>query len=543
MQDKRVMGVSIAIVDNQKIVWAQGFGFADEKNKVPATAETVYRLGSISKLFTVMAALQLAERKKVDIDQPLKTYLPQFTVRSRFPDSDPITLRTMMTHHSGLPADIYKGALTSEPPSALLSRLKDEYVAYPPNFVLAYSNVAMALLGLMVERVSGTQFSEYMDQYVLAPIGMPHSSFSLTPEIKNLLSNGYRNGEEVKQVHLRDTAAGSMYSNVLDLSRFMQVMFAQGRVGHRQILQPATIDEMLRPQNETVALDFEQRIGLGWFLIYAGQANEKIATHAGNLPLFHTTLAILPEKKIGIVVLTNSAEGRRIYDKIAGEALKLTLEAKTGIALEKRERKIPPPDKIAAEKMLQDFVGEYATLNLLGTVERHKQTLDAHIGGYQFQLIPSSNGIFGVERKWLGIFPIRKVGNLDLAKIRARRMDVAGRKLLIVNYDGRHWFTAEKIDPTPLPDAWGRALGTYQVINPDPEGSIQDVTLARDQNLLVFTYNHPVWGDGIRKMYFRSISGSEAVALGIGRNSGETMRIVNIDNEIGLQYKGFKMKR
>ena len=323
----------------------------------------------------------------------------------------------------------------------------------------------------------------------------------------------------------------------------MQMMFSKGRVDNRQVLQPATIDEILRPQNETVALDFEQRIGLGWFLIYADNANEKIATHAGNLPLFHTTLAMLPEKKVGVVVLTNSAEGRRIYGKIAGEALKLILEAKTGIALEKRERKIPPPDKIASDKMLQDFVGKYATLNLLGAVERHKKTLKAHVGGYKFQLIPSSNGIFGVERKWLGIFPIRKVGNLDLAKIRVRRMDVAGRKLLIINYDGRHWFAAEKIDSRPLPDAWERALGKYQVINPDPEGSIQDVTLSRNQNTLVFTFNYPVWGDGKRKMYFRSISGSEAIALGIGRSSGETLRIVNIDNELGLYYSGFKMRK
>jgi CubicO group peptidase (beta-lactamase class C family) len=87
------MGVSIAIVDDQKIVWSQGFGYADVKNNLPATSETVYRIGSISKLFTVMATMQLAEQGKVDIDQPLKKYLPQFSVKTRFPDSGPITLR------------------------------------------------------------------------------------------------------------------------------------------------------------------------------------------------------------------------------------------------------------------------------------------------------------------------------------------------------------------------------------------------------------------------------------------------------------------
>lgn len=161
MKKQQVMGVSIAIVDNQRVVWAQGFGYSDIKNEVPATPETVYPIGSISKLFTVMATMQLAEQGKVDIDQPLKKYLSQFSIKSRFPESGPITPRSMMTHHSGLPNDMPKGALTSEPPSTLLYRLKDEYVAYPTNYVLAYSNVAMALLGMMVEQVNDTEFSEH----------------------------------------------------------------------------------------------------------------------------------------------------------------------------------------------------------------------------------------------------------------------------------------------------------------------------------------------------------------------------------------------
>jgi CubicO group peptidase (beta-lactamase class C family) len=543
MQKNQVMGVSIAIVDNQRIVWAQGFGYADIENKVPATAETVYRIGSISKLFTVMATMQLAEKGKVDIDQTLKTYLPQFSVKSRFPDSGAITLRTLMTHHSGLPDDIPKGQWTSEPPKTLLHRLKDEYVAYPTNFVLAYSNVAMALLGLMVEQVSDTEFCEYMSHYVFAPIGMQQSSFKLTSEINRCLSKGYTNGKEAKQLQLRDVATGSMYSNVLDLSRFIQMIFAKGEVGNRQILQPDTIDEMLDPQNEAVTLDFEQRIGLGWFITYAGKEKEKIASHGGDTPLFHTTIAILPERKIGVVVLTNSAEGRKIPGKIAGEVLKLAIEAQTGNLPEKREYKITPPDKIAPEEMLKAFTGRYATLRLLGSIVRNKTELNANVGGYRFKLVPSSDGRFGVERKWLGIFPIKKIGDLELAKIRIRRMDFAGRELLIANYEGRHWFTAEKIDPLPLSDAWENSMGNYQVINPDSKSSIQDVTLSREEHLLVFTYRYPLWSAEKIRMYYIPISETEAITLGIGRNSGETMRIVNIDGEKGIDFWGFKMKR
>ena len=137
--------------------------------------------------------------------------------------------------------------------------------------------------------------------------------------------------------------------------------------------------------------------------------------------------------------------------------MKLAIAAKTGNSIEKREYKITPPDKIASEEMLQEFVGKYATINMLGSIERHKKMLKAQVGGYKFQLIPSSDGSFGVGRKWLGIFSLKKMGDLELANIRARRMDLAGRELLILRYDGRHWFTAEKIDPLPLPDAWENA--------------------------------------------------------------------------------------
>lgn len=543
MKKNQVVGLSIAIVDDQRTVWAQGFGYADKKEKRPATPETVYRIGSISKLFTVMATMQLAEQDKIDIDQPLQSYLPEFSVKTRFSDADPITLRTIMTHHSGLPSGVTKGMWTSEPPATLLYRLKDEYVAYPPNYVLAYSNVAMGLLGLMVEQVSDTKFCDYMEQSFFDPIGMEQSSFYLTPEIERLLSKGYRHGKETQQLPLRDRAAGSMYSNVIDLSRFIQMVFAKGEVGNRQLLQPDTIDEMLRPQNETVALDFGQQIGLGWFLNNARYKNLKIASHGGSTPLFHTSLVILPQKKLGVVVLTNSTEGARIHGKIANEALKLVLEAKIGSSVENKDIRIEPPDKMASEEMLQSFVGRYATLNMLGTVARKEKTLDAYFERYKFRLIPSSNGKFGVERKLLGIFPLKKIGNLELAKIQARHMDVAGRELLTVQYADRHWFSAEKINPLTLPQAWENALGKYKIINPDPHSSPEDMSLSNKEGVLVFRYKFPLWYAGTAQTYLIPISETEAITLGIGRSSGETLRMIDIDGEKGLSFWGYKLKK
>ena len=543
MKRNKVVGLSLAVVDGQKIVWAQGFGYADKKNKQPATPETVYRIGSISKLFTVMATMQLAEQGRIDIDQPLQRYLPQFSVKTRFSDSDPITLRSIMTHHSGLPSAVSKGMWASEPPEKLLDRLKDEYVAFPPNYVLAYSNAGMGLLGLMIEQVSATEFCTYMAQSILGAIGMQRSSFKLTPEIEYLLSRGYRKGKELKQVPLRDLSAGSMYSDVIDLSRFIQMVFAKGRVGYRQILQPATIDEMLRPQNENVVLDFGKQIGLGWFIDYTPREKWKVAGHGGGTPLFRTNLMIMPDKKLGVVVLTNSTEGSKILRKIGNEALKLALEAKTGRTIEAKKTRIEPPDQTASEDMLQSFAGQYATLNMLGSVRRDDKSLDANFEKYQFQLIPSSDGKFGVTRKFLGIFPLKKIGSLELAKIKVTRTEYAGRELLTIHYNNGYWFSADKFGPKPLPDTWEKALGAYKIINPDPQGSPEEIRLSHKEGVLELTSKNPLWHSGTGKIYLTPISKTEAVTTGIGRNSGETMRLINIDGEKGLAFWGYKMKK
>src|SRR5512136_1519669 len=137
MNKNNITGLSIALVDDQKVVWAEGFGFADETNKAPATPETIYRAGSISKLFTATAAMQLVEQGRLDIDKPLQAYLPEFSVKSRFPDAGPITPRNIMTHHSGLPSDLLKGMWTKhpEPFENVVNLIRDEYTAYPPNYV------------------------------------------------------------------------------------------------------------------------------------------------------------------------------------------------------------------------------------------------------------------------------------------------------------------------------------------------------------------------------------------------------------------------
>ena len=115
MADADVTGLSIALVDDQQVVWAQGFGYADKQANIKATPDTVYHLGSIAKVFTATAAMQLAEQGKLNIDQPLQQILPEFSIKSRFGGVDKITPRNIMTHHSGLPGNWVRGMSERHP--------------------------------------------------------------------------------------------------------------------------------------------------------------------------------------------------------------------------------------------------------------------------------------------------------------------------------------------------------------------------------------------------------------------------------------------
>jgi CubicO group peptidase (beta-lactamase class C family) len=544
-----VQGLSIAMVDDQQIIWAQGFGYADVNRKIPATPETVYPAGSIGKLFTIIAALQLAEQGKIELDQPLQTYLPEFSIKTRFPKAGPITPRNIMTHHSGLPSDWLKGMMSRNPIlfTDLVKGIKDEYAAYPPNFVFSYSNLALRLLGCMVERVSGQAFVSYMDESVLQPMGMTHASFALTPDLRPLLSKGYKDGKETRDDLLRDLPSpeGPLYASATDLSRFIQMVFAHGTVGDQIILKPETLAEIFRSQNSHVPLDLDFRIGLGWFLNDPDIQNAgRVASHGGALSLFYSKLILLPEHKLGVVVLANSSAALDVVNKVAEEALKLALEAKTGITQPRMEKPLREPILPWSQRVLKDYEGQYATGFRVYTVSTRGEGLHTRLMGKPVQLVPHGIGLFSVQYRLFGIFPIH-VKQLDGLTFSLTR--IAGRDVLVLHDNGKKYLLGERIEPSPIPDAWLKRLGDYELVNPgDYFPMIEKAQLKYEDHLLTLDVTTPMLSNvGIERLRFAvgPVSNTEAVILGLGRNMGETIEAVTETGEVRLRYSGCEFRR
>src|SRR5688500_3642295 len=281
MADNELPAISIALVDDQQIVCAKGFGFADPQAKVPATAETIYRVGSVSKLFTDIAVMQLVEQRKLDLDAPVTRYLPDF--RPRNPFGKKITLRQLMSHRAGLVREPPVGNYfeTTAPSLArTVASLNRTRLVYAPAPTIKYSNAAMPVVGYVLERTQREPFAKYLKRTVLEPMGLRHSAFEPEPALVARLAKAQmwtQHGEvfTAPAFELGMAPAGSMYATMPDLARFMMVLFNGGA----PVLRRETLEQMWTPQ--FAAAGATSGFGLGFGL---GQLEgQRVVRHGGAI--------------------------------------------------------------------------------------------------------------------------------------------------------------------------------------------------------------------------------------------------------------------
>ena len=342
MQQYNLVGVSIALVDNDKIVWSQGFGYANKDTKTPATADTVYMIGSISKTLTTVGLLNLYDKGLVELDAPVTSYLPEFTMKERYTNQmQGITVRRLLDHHSGIPGDIWNSGFVEEMwddwdnnlyINWIYSMLKNDYPAYAPGEVASYCNTGFVLAGEIVRKVGGAStLTSYMQENLLTPLGMNTSSFR---KITDNLAMGYVGGQPNEAVEANITATGGVFSTVMDMSQFMMLLLREGiHPNGTRILNAKTVAMM--GYGEESSLDvtsfFQPGLGLDTKndipMSYAGRAWIKDGS-TGN---FNSVMELLPDKKLGVIVLTNSDTAEPIKYSIARECLKNALIDKCGL--------------------------------------------------------------------------------------------------------------------------------------------------------------------------------------------------------------------
>jgi len=325
---KGLTALSIALVDGDDVVWARGFG--ERAEGVPATAETVYRVGSVSKMFTDIAVMQLVERGTIDIDAPVHDYVPDFSPTNDTPT--PITLRQLMSHRAGIVREPPTGHYFDDTGTDLATTVRSldgTPQIYPPTARTKYSNAGIAVVGYALERTQGAPFAEYVKRSVLEPLGMDRSAFTPEPEIVGELARASMWGFDrdlfpAPTFELGMAPAGSMYSTVLDLSRFMSAAFRRGEGERGRILDPETLEAMWEPQ----FADAGSTSGYGFGFAVGERFGQRWLGHGGAIYGFSTQLSFLPEAGLGVAVVSAVDGTNTVVERIADAALQLMLAAR-----------------------------------------------------------------------------------------------------------------------------------------------------------------------------------------------------------------------
>jgi CubicO group peptidase (beta-lactamase class C family) len=345
VRNREQPAASIAIVYDQELVFAKGYGFADIAKKIPATPATAYRIASISKTFTAHAILQLRDAGKLQLDDPITKWIPELKLAKIDPQSPVITIRQILSHTGGIPREVdgtYWNDMNFPTREAMLPVLNRMGVAMPPEKEWKYSNVALGLAGYIVEAASGEPYPEYVARHILTPLGM-NGTRVIPPRDMPTLAVGY--GRRVAGTPRRlepffsgnyMLAASNLASTVEDLAKYASLQFRTGPAGGAQILKGSTLAEMQRVQ--WLQPDWQSGWGLGWGI--ARRDDKTRLGHGGSVPGHRTQLSFVPADKFAVVALTNSEDGRPSLYVNQAYAIVAPAIAKAVAA----ETKLPTPD-------------------------------------------------------------------------------------------------------------------------------------------------------------------------------------------------------
>ena len=316
-----VAGLAVAVVQGSTAVWFHAHGLADVERGVRVDEDTVFRIGSITKTMTAISVMQLVEQGLLDLDAPVGRYLRSFRLRPADGAFGPVTARHLLTHTGGVRAvrtatDLIRptlgwGTRADRPVPALAEYYRAGLrVDVQPGTRFAYSNNGFAVLGQVVEDVSGMPFDRYLREQVFAPLGMQHSDVVRSERVRPRLATGYELGRRgltpVVDREVVTTGAGNVYSTTRDMVRYVAALLAGGAGEHGRLLRPDTLAAMFEPHYRP-----DPRlpgIGLAFFRDTLG--GHRVLAHDGIWKGFLSSMLLAPDDGIGVLAFANTGHFR-----------------------------------------------------------------------------------------------------------------------------------------------------------------------------------------------------------------------------------------
>lgn len=526
LEKEQIAGISLVLTDGGGELLRVNAGWSDRGGRAPMTADTITGIASVSKTVTAAAVMQLHERGILDINAPLTSVIPEFSVKTRSTPAPPIRIKDLMTHRSGLPRDWLNHFYTyeREPFEEIVGRLRDEYACRPAGMFYSYSNLGVTLLGVAVERAAGMAFEQYVTKNILTPLGMTSSSYRRQYSLCGRYAQAYHGLRLRPEIPPRDLPAGGLYSSAADLAAFLRAHLSGER-----LLRRSTVEQMLEPQEEDAPLNFHKKMGLIWHLdrpalAYAG----RVAHHGGALLYYRSDVCMLPDHGLGVAVLSNSDTAGGAVLRLAEEALQGALAIREGI----QPQKAAPRTFVCEPPLIQTPLdGDYATS--LGHMRFSAGDPAWCIwNGKKTPLTAARDGSSIME-------PDGAALGRTIA-LRSCRDTRTGAEILLFN----GWPDGEKFVPEPVLEAWRDRQGLYRACDRMPEERLTDIVhsiriLVR-RGLLLAEFIGPGWR---YRRILRQEGDREAVRMGWGQEEQGTIHVRDTEDGEALEFMGIRFAK
>jgi len=403
MEEHHVAGAAISVVKDGKLFFTKGYGYADVENGIPVDPEqTLFRIGSVGKTFTWTAVMQLVEQGKLDLDADVNTYL-DFRIPDTYPQ--PITTKHLMTHTSGF-EEKWVGSIVSDPNDVVPA---GEWLAShmaarvrPPGDAAAYSNYNAMLAGYIVERVSGQPYDKYIQEHILDPLGMAHSTARLPipADLRPLTSNGYTYQAGAFQIYpaympqLALMPSGGQLASVTDMARFMIAHLQDGRHSDATVPEMRILKEATMQQMHNILYTPDPRFkGIAYGFFDFSDNGQRTIGHRGYAAPMNGLLLLLPDQNLGIYVVYNSAGGGNVADPHVGFQRAFFDHYFPAAAVE------PPQPPAGFAGRADRFVGSYRQTSFPYT---SFQKVGALLGGLTAKISDSGDGALLVTTQYGG---------------------------------------------------------------------------------------------------------------------------------------------
>lgn len=479
LDDYRIPSASLALVDHDRVAWSETFGYIDKETQTPPGPDTMFSIGSVSKIIAAMAVMRLVEQGKLELDAPVVRYLPDFRMLS--PEYSQITVRMLLDHASGFGGADFRNMFTFYAPhpgyaASVMEALAGERLKHTPGYLSVYCNDGVTMVDPLVEAVTGASYPQFIHDEILDPLGMTHSRFSLQPFAPGTYAPGYHGDTPQPLEFNQPYASGGLYTTPVDIARAEVMLMNGGMIDGVRFLSAGSIAEMGRDQ--TKALPFNPvptfARGLGWDNVHHSglDAVGVRAWHKkGGTTIYETDVIVAPSEGLALMLTTS---GRSRAAGMPAEQIMLHALIERGVlpTMPRALADNPLPEKRLTRAQLSAIIGNYANKDMPVRVELQPETSDTlRLMGYDIDSAGWVEMASGLKQRIDGTFSSDEAPNVSYrALVADGRRYLAKAEPIWTGFYREESPYAEEIKPAaaPLSAAWrGRVGKVWLAVNED----------------------------------------------------------------------------